>query len=146
MELAEETDGSTVGETTAGEELRALSSLGVEVAPDPRLALAQELVDQTLGPGPSATRRRRDRHDEPALGIDRDPQPARPGRSAEDVGDRHVLVTLARKRRGAEPLATRLQRRAASRLHALPLGDLTMGDGSARRAAGKVQEERVEPD
>ena len=60
--------------------------LSIEMAADPRLALAQELVDQPLRMGPAAAGRERDGDDEAVLGIDRDPEPARAGGSAEDVG------------------------------------------------------------
>src|SRR6185369_16658144 len=86
VEVAAVPDRRSVGEPAAGGQLGALPGLAVEVAADPRLAIAQELVDEPLRMCPAAARRERDGYDESVLGIDRDPETPRPGGPAEDVG------------------------------------------------------------
>jgi hypothetical protein len=59
VELAAIADRCTVDQAAAGAELRSLPGLAVEMAADPRLAVAQEVVDQALGVSPASTRRER---------------------------------------------------------------------------------------
>src|SRR4029079_135577 len=85
VQLAAVADRRAVGETTAGRELRLLAALALEMPTDPGLAAAEEILDHPFRVCPPATGRRWHGHDEPVLGVDRDREPTRAGRSTEDV-------------------------------------------------------------
>ena len=85
MDLARIADGRAVNEAAAGCQLGSLASLVREMTADPSGPLAEELVDQPFGMRPAAARRGRHADDQPEVRIDRDPEVAGTGRSAEGV-------------------------------------------------------------
>jgi hypothetical protein len=85
VHLPSKADRGTVGQPAARRKLGSLTRLAVEVAADPGVAAAKELVDHLLGMSPAAAGRHWHRDDEPGVGVDRDPKPAGAWRSAKDV-------------------------------------------------------------
>jgi hypothetical protein len=85
VELAAIADRGPVAQPAACRELRAVARLTGEVTANPRLSLAEEPFDIGFGMSPAAARRRWEGHDEPVGRMDRQPQPARADRAAEDV-------------------------------------------------------------
>ena len=108
MRLAAVRDEAAVVQRGPVEEPDPGRGLAVEVAPEPRLALREEVHDDAVGTGPAAAGRGGERHDHAAVGVDHDPEPAGPGRTAERVREvaagqaRDARPTRWRRRRGHE--------------------------------------------
>ena len=88
MKLAAEADRGAVAQAAARRQLRAVGGLAREVATEPRLAIDQEVVDVAFRVRPAAAAGDRDGHHHTAVGVDDDPQAARPRRAAERIGQR----------------------------------------------------------
>jgi hypothetical protein len=88
VQVAAEADQPTVDQAATRGELRSVAITTGEVPPDPRRPVAEERIDARLRVSPAAAGRRRNGDDQADVGIDRDPEMARPGRMAERVGER----------------------------------------------------------
>jgi hypothetical protein len=88
VQLAAVANGRTVTKSAPRGELGTGCGHRGEVAPDPRLALGEEALDERLRPRPPPTGGGRHADDGPPIGLDRDAQPPRPRRAAEDVAER----------------------------------------------------------
>ncbi len=74
MELAKVPERSPVDDAAAGVDSRLLPLEPLEMTSKPWLASRQEAFDVALRVRPATSGRERDRHDDAAPGIDRDPQ------------------------------------------------------------------------
>lgn len=87
MELAAIADEAPVDEPAACLQHLPNTPLALEMAPQPRLALLQERLDDPLGPCPATTRRQRDRNDDAPACVHGDAQPSAAGQGPERILD-----------------------------------------------------------
>ena len=100
MQIAAESNLRAISEAAARSKFSSVAGVTLDVAAEPGLALAQELLDTPVGICPTAPTRWRNRHDDASVGVDDQAKSARPWGAAERVGDR-----TARQMRGGGGLA-----------------------------------------
>jgi len=77
VEVAAEPDRGPVAKPTSGRQHGSLPGVPGDVSTQPDLTLGEERPDVSTGVRPTAATRNRHGHDDPAIGMDDDPQAAR---------------------------------------------------------------------
>ena len=94
MEFTAIADRGTVAQAAASRELGPLGRQAGQVTADPGLSLPEEPLDVGFWMGPAPARRRWDGHDEAVGRMDRQPQSASAGRTAQDIWRQRATLAL----------------------------------------------------